>query len=238
MDPARNHPAQLIELKCRNCGSPLSPEDISPQLSAARCRHCHSLFALPSAAGGRPIPRPQVPLPPNFRIYDDGYTLEITRRWRGPVAFFLLFFSLFWNGFMVVWHAISLSTGAWMMSAFGLLHTGVGIFIAYYTLALFINTTAIRADGRSLDVKIRPLPWKGNKSIAAVEISQLYCMEKISHGKNGSSASYRIEAVLGDNRRETLVSGLPEADHALFIEQQLERHLKIADVPVAGEHGR
>lgn len=229
---------QLVELKCRNCGSALSPEDISPQLAAARCRHCQSLFALPVAAGGRTIPRPEVPLPGNFQFRDDGRTLELTRRWRGFRAWFLLFFSLFWNGFMIVWHVISISTGAWVMSLFGLIHTGVGVFLAYYTAALFLNRTVIRANATTLDVKSGPLPWKGDISLPSSAVSQLYCKEKISHGKNGSSASYRVEAVLDGNRRETLVSGLDNADHALFIEQQLERHLKIADVPVAGEHGR
>jgi hypothetical protein len=38
-----------------------------------------------------------------------------------------------------------------------------------------------------------------------------------------------------DNVRETLVKGLTDADQALYIEQELERHLRIQDQPVAGE---
>jgi hypothetical protein len=228
---------QLIELKCRNCGSQLSPEDISPQLAAARCRHCNALFAIP-AAGPRVIPRASVSLPRAFRVSLQGDTVRISRRWLGPLAFFLLFFAVVWNGFMLVWHGIALGTGMWFMSAFGLLHTGVGLFLIYYVLALFLNSTVITASPRELSVAIGPLPWKGNKRIPREMVEQLFCKERISHGKNGSSAAYRVEAVLRGNRRDTVVTGFSDPDHALFVEQEIERHLGIADVPVAGEFGR
>lgn len=163
--------------------------------------------------------------------------LVIRRRWLGAQAFFLLFFAVIWNGFLVVWHAVAISQGAWAMSVFGLLHTGVGLFLIYLVLGMFLNTTEIRA-GRTLEVRIGPLPWKGNKTIAPEEVEQFYCLEKISHGKNGSSASYKVEAVLKGNRRETFVAGLQKPEEALFVEQRLEKHLGIRDVPVAGEHGR
>ena len=69
-------------------------------------------------------------------------------------------------------------------------------------------------------------------------VEQLFCREKISRGKNGTTTTYQLEAVLEGNRRETLVKDLSDPDHALYIEQQLERHLRLPDVPVAGEHGR
>lgn len=230
-------PVQLVELKCKNCGSALSPEDISPQLAAARCGHCNALFAIPQV-GVQAIRRPDVPLPKGFHLERGMDSVTITRRWFGPVAFFLLFFALFWNGFMIVWHSIALGKGMWIMSAFGLLHTGVGVFLVYYVLALFLNSTVIRATAFELVVTTGPLPWKGDKRIAAETVEQLFCMEKISRGKNGSSASYRVEAVLRGNVRETLARGFTDPDQALFVEQEIERHLKITDVPVPGECGR
>lgn len=230
-------PPALTDLKCRNCGAALSAADISPQLGAARCGHCRSLFALPTSSPAS-IPRPEVPLPAAFTMETQGDTLVITRRWRNVGAWFLLFFALLWNGFLIVWHGIALSQGAWFMSAFGLIHTGVGLFLIYYVAALFLNSTVIRASSRGLESKSGPLPWKGDRQLGAGTVSQLYCTEKVHRSKNGSSTRYGVEAVLPGNRRDTLVRGLPEADHALFIEQQLERHLGLADIPVAGEHGR
>jgi hypothetical protein len=229
---------KLIELKCANCGSQLLPEDVSPQLAAARCRHCNALFAIPAAAGAAAIGRPEVTLPSRFRIERDMESLRITRKWFSPVAFFLLFFAVFWNGFMIVWHAIALGTGMWVMSAFGLIHTGIGIGLIYVVLAKFLNTTVITANKFELSVISGPLPWRGNKRIEAGQVRQLYCKEKVSHGKNGASVSYSVEAVMNDNTRQTLAAGFENSDQALFVEQQIERHLGIADVPVAGEHGR
>jgi hypothetical protein len=228
---------QLIELKCRNCGSQLAPEDISTQLAVARCHHCNALFAIPGA-GPRAIARPEVSLPKAFRLDRSGDTVRISRRWIGPLAFFLLFFAVIWNGFMIVWNTISLTTGMWLMSVFGMIHTGVGLFLIYYVLALFLNSTVILASPRELEVRIGPVPWKGNKRLPRDLVEQLFCKEKISRSKNGTSSSYSVEAVLNGNRRETLASGFNDSDHALFVEQEIERHLGITDLPVAGEHGR
>ncbi|MBX3741388.1 MAG: hypothetical protein KF712_10385 [Akkermansiaceae bacterium] len=228
----------LVELKCNNCGSQLKPEDISPQLSAARCHHCNALFALPAAAGGRTIGRPDVALPRGMSIEERMDGLTITRRWLEAKVWFLLFFAVFWNGFMIVWNVISLSQGIWMMSVFGLLHTGVGLFLIYLVLAMFLNTTTVKVTYDAVETRSGPLPWKGNKTIPKHEVEQFYCTEKVQHSKNGSSVTYKVEAVLKGNRRETLVQGITHHDQALYIEQQLERHLGIRDVSVAGEHGR
>lgn len=229
---------RLIELKCRNCGSQLAPEDISPQLAAARCHHCNALFAIPTGGGPRMIQRPVEPLPKGFTIERGMDSVTITRRWLTPVAWFLLFFAVVWNGFMIVWHGIALGTGMWLMSAFGLIHTGVGLFLIYMVLGMFLNSTVIRATPFEIVVSIGPVPWKGNKRLASDAVEQFYCKEKITRGKNGSSSTYQVEAVLRGNLRETLVSGFTEPGQALFVEQEIERHLRISDVPVAGEHGR
>jgi uncharacterized membrane protein len=236
-DVERNDGIRLVELKCRNCGSRLSPENISSELSAARCGHCNALFAI-EVPDRKPIPRPEVALPKRLKIEERMDGLTITRRWLGPTAFFLLFFAVLWNGFMIFWNGMAIKGGAWMMLAFGGLHTGVGLFLVYLVLGMFLNSTVIRVTRGTLEVKIGPLPWRGNKSIQVHDVTQLYCREKVTHGKNGPSVSYKVETVLSGNKRETLVGSLTSPDEALFIEQQLERHLGLVDVPVAGEFGR
>lgn len=44
-----------------------------------------------------------VPLPANLSIVHDRGAFIIRRQWFSTVAFFMVFFALFWNGFMVVW---------------------------------------------------------------------------------------------------------------------------------------
>lgn len=231
---------ELLELACKNCGSQLEPESISTELNAARCTHCNALFAIAlpqqqNAESTRKGPRPKVPMPKGFEVSELGHEFVIKRRWYSPALFFLLFFCIFWNGFMVVWHTMALTTGAWFMSLFGLIHTAVGIGIAYGTLAGFLNTTEIKMGRGTLILKHGPVPWKGNKDIAAHSIRQLYCKEKITRGKNGTHHRYSVEAVLDTDKRETLVKGLQKAEQALFIEQQLESRLGIQDQATPGE---
>ncbi|MBK1827759.1 hypothetical protein [Haloferula rosea] len=229
---------QLIELKCRNCGSQLDPADISPQLAAARCRHCNALFAIPTAAPVAPaeaIPRPEVGLPKGFTTRHEGADLVITRRWFTPAVFFLLFFCIFWNGFMIVWHGIAITQGMWIMSAFGLIHTAVGIAVAYSVLATFLNSTVVQAGPSGIGIRHGPLPWRGNQTLSRDQLQQLYCQEKVSRGKNGTSVRYHLTAVTPGNQRQTLIKNITDPDQAIFLEQQIEKHLGIMDTQVAGE---
>jgi hypothetical protein len=231
---------KLIELCCQNCGASLQPEDISLQLFVARCPHCAAVFAITDPARGassareRLSVRERVPMPPRVEVLDLGNSLEIRRSWFTPVLFFLVFFCIFWNGFMIVWHVMAISMGAWFMSVFGLLHTAVGIGLAYGTFAGFVNRTVIRVGQGMLEVRHGPLPWLGNKTLPAHEVQQLYCQEHVHRNKNGTSVTYSVE-LIRNSGRETLVKGLSECDQALFIEQELERFLKIEDQPVRGE---
>ncbi|GAA5481540.1 hypothetical protein [Haloferula sargassicola] len=226
--------SELIELKCSNCGSVLDPADISPQIAAARCRHCHSLFALP-ATTSQPIPRGQVEMPARFTMDEEGGQLVLRRRWFDPSAWFLVFFAIVWNGFLVVWHTIALSQGMWFMSAFALIHTAIGIGILYFLAATFFNTTTLRAGNGELEVIHSPVPWKGNQRLDAQRLEQLFCRQTVKHGKNGASTTYEVEAIFDGNHRRTLLKGLKQADQAIFIEQQIEKHLHITDRRVEGD---
>jgi hypothetical protein len=230
---------QLTELRCKNCGAPLKPENVSVQLAIARCPHCDALFALGhtshSPAAAAAVERLPVPMPKRFQVTDLGNRLEITHSWFTPLLFFLVFFCIVWNGFMIVWHLIAIFSGFWLMSLFGMLHTAVGVGLTYATLAGFINRTVIRVDQGMLEIAHGPLPWPGNKSLPAYEIEQVYCQETVHHGKNGTSRTYSVQLILKGNRRETLVKNLTDCDQAIYIEQELERFLNIEDRPVRGE---
>ncbi len=234
---------ELHELRCKSCGATIGPENFVERLAMARCGHCGAVFAvsgLPTPAGAAAAPRPRVkvPMPRGIRVEELGGMLEIRRRWFGPAFIFLAFFCVFWNGFMIFWHAMALSMGAWFMSLFGLLHTAVGIGLAWFTLAGLLNTTTIRARRGLVEITSGPIPCGGNATLSTDDLAQLYCKESVSHSKNGTSYSYQVLAVTKANVRKTLLKGLNEADQALFIEQELERFLGIEDRPMPGEIAR
>lgn len=173
--------------------------------------------------------------------------LRLTYRWFGGKFIALAFFCLFWDGFIVFWYAgatagMDFSRGFagvdrfhLVFLLFPLIHVGVGIGMTYYVLCGFVNRTVIDVSGRELRIQSGPLPWRGNSTTLPSQIAQLYREEIAHHGKNGTTYTYQLAAALKDGKKLKLVSGLHEADQALFLEQEIERHLGIRDQPVAGE---
>ena len=134
----------MTEIKCKNCGAPIEEENIVMRLSMARCSHCNSIFSIDHTSDSKDNSkkeRPDVPMPEKIKISHKEGKLEISYRWFNFIFIFLIFFCIIWDGFMVVWHTMSLTSGAWYMSLFGLLHTAVGIGLTYYTIAGFFNTS-------------------------------------------------------------------------------------------------
>ncbi len=230
---------KLVELRCKSCGALLKPENLVERLAMARCDHCGAVFGiegLPSPhTGEMPRQRVAVPMPKGIEVNQFGGSLEITRRWFGFIFIFLVFFCIFWDGFMIVWHAIALSNRAWFMSVFGLIHTAVGVGLTYFTIAGFVNRTVIRAGQGIIEIRHGPLPWPGNKTLASHDVKQLYCKEKVHRGKNGVHCTYTIHAMMTNDRGETVVRGLTDSEQALYIEQRLEQFLGMKDKSVPGE---
>jgi len=237
----------LQELKCISCGAPILGANVNLDTALAKCSHCGALFTITSDARptsdvppvqrpARPTPQPiDVPMPKGYQVDNFGGVLSIQYRWWTPAILFLVFFAVLWNGFLIGWHTVSLSTGMWIMSCFGLIHTAVGVFLIYLCLACILNTTTIRVDTGRLSIRHHPLPWRGNRTLDARSIKQLFVRSKTSHSENGTSTTYELHAVTQANGREKLLTGLQEQDQALFLEQEIERHLRIEDTPVRGE---
>mgnify|MGYP006948915101 CR=1 FL=1 len=229
----------LRELKCKNCGAPLTESNLSLDIMVARCPHCESVFAIDpedeETDGKEPL-KPRAALPRGWYLRDDDYRLLIQWRWFQWGHIVALMFSIPWNTFVIFWMYKTLSMGVWFMSVFGLVHAGVGIGLVYYAFSGMLNSTLITADSESLQIRHRPLPWVGNRTIATADIRQLYCKEKVTQNKNGTSVTYELCALEGESHRTLpLIKGLADVEQAVFLEQELERHLHIRDRKVAGE---
>jgi hypothetical protein len=214
---------------------------------AGKCRACNALVNLrdylpESVQPVRPVAprqRLQVPRPPGFVVDDSGMALTITRRWFSCAFIFLAFFCVAWDSFLVFWYSMAFAMNApWIFKVFPVIHLAVGIGLTYFTLAGFLNRTTITVDGEALSIHHGPLPWWGNCRLPVDQLEQVYCQQQTNRGRNGVSYSYTVNAVMKEGSKRTLVSGLTEQDHALYIEQQLERYLGIQDRPVPGEMPR
>ncbi len=228
--------------KCSGCNAVF---DFSEQLSPAE-------RAEPAAAATltqRPLP---VALPTGWKIQrrdgeplDGGFSyrasphhavqeLSLSWRWFSPGKhLFMLIFAVGWNSFLVFWYqAVSQGGAPWLFYVFPLVHVAVGVSMAYGALTGLVNRTTITVGDRELTVRHGPLPWRGNHTIAHRDVAQLFCQKHMT--KNKSAHTFAVHAQLQDRELE-LVSNLPEARQALYIEQLIEGALGIEDAPVAGE---
>jgi len=211
----------------------------------AKCRSCHALFSLDGVfdddGGGersrrdRPVDK-QVPMPKAIQVEETHEGLRIVRRWFSPVFLFLVFFCIAWDGFLVFWYGVALSGHApCIMVVFPVLHVAVGVGLTYWTIAGFVNRTEIRVDSHELTVEHRPLPWFGAMRMPVERIDQLYCKQKISRGKNGTSVTYQLIAAEKGGGTRKVLSGLMDSDQALFVERTVESYLGIRDRRMRGE---
>lgn len=236
-----------MKISCPKCRQPIPADDVHLDSSLAKCHGCSAVFdftdQVPRSARPRDARRSRevVAQPRGIDVADDGWGgLTITRRWFSPLVVFLLLFVIFWDGFLVVWYSIGLSTdeagsGKAMMLLFPLLHVAVGLGLTYFVVAGFVNKTTIQCRDGRLTLAHGPLPWPGACDIDAGELEQLYVREKISRGRHGTNRIYQVRMKTKTGHDKKLVSTLTDAEQALYIEQQIEDHLGIADRAVRGE---
>jgi len=231
-----------MQLNCHACAKPIPAEDVNIKMAIAKCAACNAVFSFADklGVGARETAiaqRPVVPEPKGVTVEDLGSELLITRSWFTPAVFFLVFFCVVWDGFLIFWYSMAFTQDdvPWIMILFPTLHLAVGVGLTYFVICCFLNRTRIQVSMGQLTVRHGPLPWPGNYTLNSADIDQLYCQSKFHRGKHGGRYTYQVQAILHDGTKQKLVSGLNDPDQAIFIEQRLEDHLRIDDRRVAGE---
>lgn len=237
-----NDVSQPTAMKCPSCASFLRADDFDAARGTLTCSYCKALMVFgggDSSARSTPPARAEVPLPPSIKVAKRSRGLEIRRRWFHPLHVFLVFFCIAWNAFLVFWYTTAVGSGApWIFKVFPIVHVAVGVGLTYFTLAGFLNTTTIAVERRELRVSHAPLPWRGAAKLESSSIDQLFCKQKLHRNKHGHSYTYEVWMSSRDSKSRKLVSGLPEPEQALFIEQQVERALGLPDRVMPGELAR
>lgn len=182
--------------------------------------------------GGEVHPRGAIARPAAIESIRTPGTLTLRWRWRnrgGPAA--LAAGALFAGIVLAVSRSPSLA--AFLASP-----------LWYWGLAEWLNTTRIFVAAGQVRVRTGPLPTHRSVTLACADVVQLYASAEIKRGPQDESGHdgsadkyYYLTAILAgpDRRRVKLVKSMSTPDLALFLEQELERELGIADSPVAEE---
>lgn len=246
-----------MDVVCPRCASAVVAADVDLPGRLAKCRQCNAVFDLRrslAASGGAPLTRREpLLMPEGITVLEEGEApaepgyrsaprprgnLVISRRWYGAKHLATIGFCVFWNGFLVVWYWLVLSMPEPPLThvLFPLIHVAVGLGVTYGALCGLVNKTRIIATPDSLSIHHGPLPARGNRTLAAVDLQQLFTEEHAGTGKN-AAVSWSLSAVTRDGARLVLLRDLPTPFHALFLEERLEEHLGIAPEVVPGELG-
>jgi hypothetical protein len=195
-----------------------------------------SAFGRRDAGGSAARDRPAVSPPKGITVEPAGDALRITRRWYrlSTVLLFLGLAPLFlWVGTL----RVGADLPSLLAPLINLLPTLLGLLFAYTLLMFLFNRTVIEIADERVSFSHGPLPWFPGRSFNAGELEQLFCEEHINRLSRGApDYDYELKALTTDGRTLCLLSDIPDAEQAWFLEEQIERRLGITDRPVPGEH--
>jgi hypothetical protein len=111
-----------------------------------------------------------------------------------------------------------------------------GISFIYWVIADFFNKTYIFANESTIEIRHRPVPWFGNQKVDVADIIQLYVTEDLNREDEAINKDYQLRAITQSGKEITLLSDLPDAYQAKFVEERLEALLHIENQSVRGEY--
>lgn len=174
-------------------------------------------------------------LPEKLKLFHHGSYIEIVRTWFGWQIVILAVFVIIWNSSLFEIFSKNGLGGDLKTNVVGSLFIATGICMTYFVVASLFNRTHIFVSPGKIAVRHRPIPWFGNKELAAMYIKQLYSKENISRSRKGTNASYEVHVITKNGRNMKLISGLETSEQAVYIEQEIEKYLHIEDISVRGE---
>lgn len=226
-----------IQIACDSCGNPVSVADINMELGVAKCVPCDSLFPIATQVAMAQKPAPLLTAPRSIRVEDAGYEMRLSRKWFTPLAFFLIFFSLFWNTIVSIFVGVVVNSFVqgkpeFLLAVFMLPFVAIGASVAYVSIAMLINKTVIVVNGTQLHSSHGPLKFGRAVSLDVPDIEQIYVTKET--GNNGHE-SYKLFARVSNDEDREISAYMHDYKAARFIEQEIERFLGLPDLPVAGE---
>jgi hypothetical protein len=230
-----------LKLNCPECNSSIAYRDINIGKAIAKCQHCHTVFNFEKVLVDVEYPKEKIRLPESMEAYymATGFDLEINWRKSTPNFKFFLFFAIFWNGIVSVFVISALATGSFDFLLPMAFHIVVGVGLMYYILAVFLNKTYIGVSQWDLTVEHKPIPVPFYKTleIPSKTIDQIFVERYVASKTNGRpDYAYRVMAkLLNAEKPVRIMKGLKTLEQGRFIEQEIEKFLRIEDEHIEGE---
>ena len=123
------------------------------------------------------------------------------------------------------------------LNLLSVLVAGCALWGLYWAATQLLNSTRLEVDRQTLSVRHGPVPWPGGIRLPVTDLEQLYVGWEVYRAPRSGRRSYTftLRAKLKQGGDAVLVGGPIDLDRAKALEQVLELHLGIANVPVTAE---
>jgi len=227
-----------LDLVCEKCGSQIEGANININSSLAKCGQCNTVFSIKEDHffSNDKVGRPEMIMPEGTDVFELNGSLDIRLNWlkshsRGTLGF-LTVFAIFWNGILAIIAGGAWISGAYSSIAFMSIHLLVGMGLLYYLASVYLNYTDVVVNESYIEIDHRPVknPFIRSKRIPVEDLDQLYVTKYVSSTTNGNpNYAYGLYAILKTNgKKVSLIKGM-NRETQLYLEQEIERYLKIKD---------
>ncbi len=177
---------------------PNSEEGIHPKTEEIEASSFSSIEQPNSLKTANPLLAP----PSSLVVEQSSDGLFILKKWRNPIIFFFLVFAIIWNtailgiaSFLVPPILSGASLDLLIPLLFTIPFIGVGIWIAYMSIAVVFNSTHIFIHQNSFRLSHRPLPAGRGLNLNTEDIIDIDIRVEQRSGKNGPYQVYFLEAI-------------------------------------------
>lgn len=142
--------------------------------------------------------------------------LVIRRVWRSWKLIPLAAFAVVWDGFLIFWYSVALSSAKAPLVAvlFPILHVAVGFGITYYVIAAFMNKTDVVVSPTGVKITSGPAPWIGNKEVKMGDLCHIVVRERYM---NKGARAFDIMYADQSRKERKLMGWISQSDQAEFI---------------------
>ena len=230
-----------LRLECPECKAKIKYKDININKALAKCYTCHTVFTFEKKEINAEQKKIFVALPDAIRAYDMPNAVDFEISWKksSKSIWFFTVFAVFWNTIVGIFVIAGIVSGEMTLLYFVAFHIIVGLGVAYYVLALFLNTTYIGINRYDLRVEHSPIPMPFFKTheIPVQDIEQLY-IERYVASKTNGRPDYAFALFVKKRKIENpikLMKGLKTKEQGRYIEQEIEAFLGLEDKKMENE---
>ena len=223
-------PKEYQTVCCPSCDTDIPATDLNIHDKVGKCVSCNVLFPLQGTIQSlvhTPLsfqPKQTILRPEGIDVFQFRNELEFS--FKRPVSEWSLLFLFLYAAFIPLPLTIAYFAGNGKMPILVPIFLWIPSLLSLYYLYFKKSTSSITIDDKQVTIQYRTKGRKRAQSYAVSDIDQLY-IKKLS-----SQSGYSLHAIVDSENGSTHVTLIPllkSHSKAIYLEQEIERHLGIID---------